>query len=415
MAGVTDAAVSSLGTFVVGLYATRELEPEALGGYALAFSVFVLSAFIPAQVICTPTEIAAVDYPPGQQLPLLRRSLLRGAAVSLLAAVVTSIWFLLAPADMPPDTLPALVLTCAAATFVSPLQDHLRRMLHIAGRSWRSVLVAFTQISVAIGGVVLLPSAGVPAAWVPFGVLAAANVVSLTIGLLLTVRDLTSPGPEVTLPVRRLLSSARSLLAVGLAPSITTFIVSWLISAIAGAATLGFVEAARVVGQPVAVLQGGLLSVLGPRATRAGSTRDLAASRNVNRLFRRLILVAGAGWLLAVGVPAPWNVLPAFLPTAYAVPGLVAASIAAFTILSLSQGYRYELYGARRERQVAQAEIEGNAIRIVIASAAGIIGPFVSPLGVAALGVVAFIRSARWLADHHGSGGAADRETSADA
>jgi O-antigen/teichoic acid export membrane protein len=414
LAGVIDAGVSSLATFVIGLYATRALDPEVLGGYALAFSVFVLSGFIPAQVIFTPTEIAAVDYPRGQQLPLLRRSLLRGAVVSLLAAVVTSTWFVLAPASLPPGTVAALVVTCAAATFVSPLQDHLRRMLHIARRSWRSVFVAAVQISVAVGGVILLPIHGVAAVWVPFGALAAANVVSLSIGLLLSVWDVFARPSEVPLPLERLLQSARSLLTAGLAPSITTFVVSWQISAIAGAAALGFVEAARIVAQPVAVLQLGLLNVLGPRATRAASTRDLAASRRINGSFRRLILVAGGGWLLVVGVPAPWNPLPGFLPTAYAVPGLVAASITAFTVLSLSQGYRFELYGARRERQVARAEIEGNAARIVVALAAGVIGPFVAPLGVATLGIVRLVRSVRWLAEHYGSGEGANPEVAKD-
>lgn len=414
MAGVIDAAVSSLATFVIGLYATRSLDPETLGGYALAFSVFVLSGFIPAQVIFIPTEIAAVDYPQDQRLPLLRQSLLRGAAVSLCAAVGTSAWFLIAPGDLPPGALPALVVTCAAATFISPLQDHLRRMLHVAQASWRSVLVAIIQISVALVGVVVLSAAGVAAVWVPFGSLAAANVVSFTIGLLLSTRGILAPGSEVPIPLERLLRSARSLLTAGLAPSVATVVVSWQISAIAGAATLGFVEAARIVSQPVAVLQLGLLNVLGPRATRAASRRDPEASRLVNRLFRSLILLAGGGWLVAVAVPGPWNPLPAFLPTAYVIPGLVAASIAAFTILSLSQSLRYELYGARRERLVAQAEVEGNVARTVIALGAGLIGSFVAPLGVAALGAIRLARSVRWLAEYYRSDPSSDRDTTAD-
>lgn len=47
LAGVIDAAVSSGATFIVGLAATYYLQPEVLGGYALAFSVFVVSGFIP--------------------------------------------------------------------------------------------------------------------------------------------------------------------------------------------------------------------------------------------------------------------------------------------------------------------------------------------------------------------------------
>jgi O-antigen/teichoic acid export membrane protein len=401
MAGVIDAAVSSLATFIVGLYATRSLEPEALGGYALAFSIFVLSGFVPAQVIFAPTEIAAVDYPRAQQLPLLRQSLLRGAVVSLAAAVVTSSRFLVAPDDLPPGTLPALVVTCAAATFVSPLQDHLRRMLHVAQASWQSVLVSIVQVSVAVGSVLGLPAAGVPAPWVPFGSLVLANVASLSIGLLLSARGILAPAPDVPLTLERLLRSARSLLAVGLIPSLSTFLVSWQVSTIAGAATLGFVEAARIVSQPVAVLQIGLGNVLGPRATRSARRRDRAGSRTVNRLFRRLILLAGGCWLVAVAAPMPWNPLPGLLPTAYAVPGLVAASIAAFTILSLSQGPRFELYGAGRERSAAQAEVEGNVVRIGVAFGAGLVGAFVVPLGLAALGIIRLVRSVRWLGEYY--------------
>jgi O-antigen/teichoic acid export membrane protein len=401
LAGVIDAGVSSAATFAVGLVATHFLDPDELGAYALAFSVFVLSGFIPAQLVFTPTEIAAVDYPRGHQLPLLRASLSRGALVSLVAAVATSAWVLIAPPDMPRDALPPLAITCAAATFVSPIQDHLRRMLHIAEASWRSVVVAVVQMVFAIAGIVALSLADVPATWVPFGVLVIANVASLSVGLLLTVRDLLAPGSDIPITRARLLRSGQPLLLVGLLPSATAFAVSWLVSALAGAATLGYVEAARIVSQPVSVLQVGLGSVLGPRVTRAASSRDEATATRVKRQFERLILIAGVGWALAVAAPAPWNLLTRFLPTAYVVPGLVAASIAAFTIMSLSQGRRYELFGAARERLVARAELEGNVVRIVVALFVGVIGAFAVPLGIAALGVVRWVRPTRWLAAYY--------------
>jgi O-antigen/teichoic acid export membrane protein len=415
VAGVIDAGVSSAATFVVGLVATHSLDPDALGVYALAFSVFVLSGFIPAQLVFAPTEIAAVDYPRGHRLPLLRTSLVRGAAVSLVAAIATSTWVLIAPPDMPRAALPPLAITCAAATFVSPIQDHLRRMLHIAEASWRSVVVAVVQMGFAIAGVFALSFAGVPATWVPFGVLVIANVASLTVGLLLTMRDLLEPGSDIPITRARLLRSGQPLLLVGLLPSATAFGVSWLVSALAGAATLGYVEAARIVSQPVSVLQVGLGSVLGPRVTRAASSRDRATANRVKRQFERLILIAGLGWAVVVAAPAPWNLLTRFLPTAYVVPGLVAASIAAFTIMSLPQGRRYELFGAARERLVARAELEGNVVRIAIAAFVGVIGAFAVPLGIAALGVVRWIRPTRWLAAYYAEGPAAPAAATGDA
>lgn len=402
VAGIVDTAVSSAATFIVGLAAAYTLQPTELGAYALAFSVFVLSGFIPAQLVFTPTEIAAVSYARGQQLPLLRVSLVRGATVSLGAAVTTSAWVLIAPGDVSRDSLVTLAVSCAAATFVSPIQDHLRRMLHIAEASWRSVLVASVQMLVVIVAVTVMSVSRVPAPWIPFGALVLANVSSGTVAVLLSLRAIRSPAVGVPITLRRMLQSGRPLLLVGLVPSTTTFVVAWLVSALAGAAILGYVEAARIVSQPVAVLQVGLGSVLGPRVTRASVARDRVGADRTKRQFRRLIVLAGIGWLAAVGLPAPWNPLPRILATAYVVPGLVAVSIAAFTILSLSWLHRYELFGAGRERLVARAELEGNVVRLVVALAVGAIGAFVVPLGLVVLGAVRWFRSGRWLADYYG-------------
>ncbi len=190
----------------------------------------------------------------------------------------------------------------------------------------------------------------------------------------------------------------------------TAFGVSWLVTCLAGAATLGFVEAARIVSQPVSVLQVGLGSVLGPRVTRASGARDQVAVARLKRQFERLILAAGIGWAIAVAAAAPWNPLPVFLPTAYEVPGLVIASIAAFTIMSLPQSRRYELFGAGRERLVARAELEGNVLRVAIAVTVGVIGAFAVPLGLAALGVVRWVRASRWIAAYYAEPGAAPGE-----
>ena len=408
VAGVLDAGVSSAATFVVGLEATRSLDPDALGAYALAFSVFVLSGFVPAELVFGPTEIAAVDYPRGHQLPLLRVSLVRGAVVSALAAAVTSLWVLIAPADLPRDVLPPLAITCALATFLSPIQDHLRRMLHIAESSWRSVVVATTQMVVAIGGVAAMNVADVPPAWVPFGVLVVANTASLTLGLILILPQLLAKGSDIPIHRSRLLRRGRSLLVVGVAPSAAGFVVAWLVTAIAGAATLGYVEAARVVSQPVAVLQTGLGAVLGPRVTRAASVRDRALSAATKRQFERMILLAGVAWALLVAAPAPWNPLPRFLETAYVVTGLVAASIAAFTVMSLPFGRRFELYGARLEKLAARAEVEGNLLRLATVPLVAVIGAFAVPLGLAILGVVRWVRPARWISDYYAHGPGVD-------
>lgn len=406
VAGVLDAAVSSSATFLAGLTATRVLAPDVLGLYALAFSVFIFSGFVPAQLIFTSTEIMAVDYPRHHQLPLLRMSLARGAVVSFLAAVVTSAWVLVAPTN-PGGALPPLALTCALATFISPIQDHLRRMLHVAGESWRAVAVAVVQLAGVLVAVVGMTVAGVAPVWVPFGSLVIANLISLCVGLLLSLRELLADGPQAPISTERLLHSGRPLLLIGILPSAASFAVSWLVAALAGAATLGLVEAGRIVSQPVQVLQVGLGGVLGPRATRASSQRDERTARRVVRQFRTLILAAGFAWLVVVGLPGPWNPLPALLPNAYVLPGIVAAWILGLTLMNLSEGLRLVLFGARRERQVVRAELEGNAARLAVAGGVPLLGGYAVPLGLAVLGLVRAVRAERWVAEYFAEEGRA--------
>jgi hypothetical protein len=46
LAGIIDSALSSFATFVIGVYAVRELNSEALATYAIAFSaIFLLGSF----------------------------------------------------------------------------------------------------------------------------------------------------------------------------------------------------------------------------------------------------------------------------------------------------------------------------------------------------------------------------------
>lgn len=106
-------------------------------------------------------------------------------------------------------------------------------------------------------------------------------------------------------------------------------------------------------------------------------------------------------WALVVAAPAPINPLTSFLPVAYAVPGLVVGSIAAYTIMSLAQGRRYAMFGGGLERFVARSELEGNVARMLVALTVGAIGPWAVPIGIACLGVIRWVRATRWLVDYY--------------
>jgi hypothetical protein len=225
--------------------------------------------------------------------------------------------------------------------------------------------------------------------------------VSLAVGLVLSIPDLVAQSSSIPITIQRILRSGQPLLIVGILPSATAFIVSWLVTDLAGAETLGHVEGARIVGQPVTVLMVGLGAVLGPRITRAAGARDQATAERVGRQFERMILASGVLWALVVAAPAPINPLTAFVPVAYAVPGLVVGSIAAYTIMSLAQGRRYAMFGGGLERLVARSELEGNVARMLVALTVGAIGAWAVPIGIACLGVVRWVRATRWLVDYY--------------
>ena len=199
-AGFADAAFSSLATFIVGVLAVRTLDETSLGVYALFFTVFMVVSIVPAQLVLTPSRVAAVRLPLPERLSLVPRSLLLAIAPGLGTAVlIAAVAAILAPAEGSSDVVTALALTSGATAVVSAGQDHVRQMLHIAGHSWRAAAVSAVQaatVAVTIGMLTLLD---VAAAWIPFGALLAANVVSISAGLGLAANTQPSPS-EYSMP-----------------------------------------------------------------------------------------------------------------------------------------------------------------------------------------------------------------------
>jgi O-antigen/teichoic acid export membrane protein len=386
--GVLDAGLASLATFAVGLVAARFLEPTVLGGYALVFSVFVLACMVPAQLLFRPAEVIAASLPDADRLGLLRRTLRLGALATLLPALAVSLWTIVAPSDIPLDAMVALTVTGVASTFVSPIQDHVRRMLHMGNASWRAAAVSAIQVSVAVAGSWSLIRAGVPMWWVPFGALAAANILSLLAGWALAHGGMRGEGARVSLSVRQLTRSGRWLVVAALVPAATAVVVSTLVSHLAGPTALGYAEAARVIGQPPWVLAMGLTAVLGPRSIRAARKREFATAQRASRVFAALMLGCGVPYLAAVGFGWSWNPLVGLVPNAYAVGGLVALTIVANIVNGMEWPYRFELIGGGREKALVRVEAAGNAVRGAVAATAGVIGSFAPAVGLVALSAV---------------------------
>jgi hypothetical protein len=387
LAGVLDAGLSSLASFAVGVYAARMLDAVQLGGYALAAAAWGLAITVPAQLAFTPLEIIAVACHAPGRLRFLRRSMMLGLWPTVLPAIAVPLWMPFAPPAVRPDVVVALTVTSTVAALASPPQDHLRRMLHIAGLSWYATLVSVVQLIVAVGSLVVFTLEKVPPSWAPFGALALANIASLSVGMLLARRR---EGGVVALPTARFAAIMRSgswLLMTSLVPTAAAFVVAAVAAHIAGAAILGYAEVARLSGQPLLVLSTGLSATLGPGLVAAAQQRRPDHARRVGRLWVVITLTAGAAYLALVGTDWRGNPLASILPKAYVVPGLVAATILANATHGITNPLRSELLGAGKEVALTRIEIAGNAVRLLITAATGLVGAFIIPLGVLVVGL----------------------------
>lgn len=382
-AGLVDAGSASLATFGVSLYAARALEPATLGAYGLFFPAFVLVGVIPTQLLFLPAEIACLPLEGRDRFAVLRRSFRVGGPVALAAGVclIAVAWFV--PEEVDPSAVAALALTAAAASVVHPMQDHLRRLLHFGRSSWNAAATSGVQLGTT-GLALAVLHLTAPAAWVPFGALALANAVSLLAGWLWARPP---PGPRTrALALAPMLRNGRWLLVAGLAPGLSQFAVAALIAWLAGAAALGHAEAARVVAQPVFVLGMGLQSVLGPRLMEAAADRSAEPARRSSRTFVVVLLAAAGAYLLLAGPAWPVNPMRWLVPTAYTVPWLVAATIAAHAAFAVSLPFEAQLKGGRRERSLALRELAISALKLAGGATAAATGAFARPLGVGAWG-----------------------------
>ena len=383
-AGQVDAGFASLATFVMGIFAVRVFDAATLGVYALFFAAFLFATEFPRQLIFVPSEIWVLEFERAGRVGLMRHSLGTGAMVALPAAVIVTVAVLPLVGDVDAGTLTALAVSSSITAFVSPLQDHVRRLLHLSGSSWLAALVSSVQFGGMVGGLLLIRNVG--NAWAPFGALALANVLSTGTGLV-TSRFLTAEGIRPS--KRDLVSIGRWLLVVGLASSGAGLIASALVESLAGTAALGYVEGARVVARPLQVFGVGLLAVLGPRSMEAAAASDLPTARRIRRVFVLASLVIGIPYAFVVAFEWSWNPLVDLLPNAYVVGGLLLLTILGNLVYNLLVPYRAEILGAQRQVALAKVEISTNGVQTVVAAGAGVLGAYALPVGAL---IGAFIR-----------------------
>ena len=172
-AGVLDAGMSSLATFLGGLVAANLLGDSELGVYAVFFTAFNFAQVVANNLVFVPAEVVAVAWPKETRMQSLAGAAAIGIAALVAAQTAT------ASLVMP------LAITTGLTTLLWPTQDHVRRMLHIADRSWAAAAVSTVQFSVMALSIGVLIFLDVDDGWIPFGALAIANAVSIFVGLIL--------------------------------------------------------------------------------------------------------------------------------------------------------------------------------------------------------------------------------------
>lgn len=401
-AGLLDSGFASLATFVVGLYAARVFDPSTLGTYALAFATFTLAANISSQLVFVPCEIKTVTLNRKERLSELGTTLRAGLPVALLAALGVIGWLLAVEPNTPPDIAFPLTVTAIVCAFISPVQDHLRRMLHLGDASWIAAVVSIVQFLGigALAGLAVIED--VPAAWIPFGALAGANFMSFACGLILSRRKRRQRGfPPLELHVIEAIRSGRWLLLSVLMAGGANFVAATLVTRLASASTLGYAEAARICAQPVWVFVIGLRAVLGPRSMEAAKSRNRVRARRISWGFAGIVTTVGLAYITVTGFEWRGNPLPALLPNAYALPYLVLLWTLANIVTGYQSSLRAELMGARREAGIAMAEVWASVGRTLVSATARVTGSYAMPCGFLVGAVVRWLSFGRRAKTHY--------------
>jgi hypothetical protein len=380
-AGVVDAGLSSLQGFAIGLAATTMLDPASLGVYAVFYSACQLAMALPHELVLGPAELAVVSLPEQKRLAALPRSLRVGMLPALLGGLLTLIAVPVTAGVTSADTILALAIPTVVAAALGPPEEHIRRMLHLDGRSLAAVAAATAMLvasGVVIFGLLLTP---IDRVWIPQTALAAGNLASLITGLLLARSGFVGRASGLDIRLRTLVRTGRWMLVQGATPMVSLFVASALVTRLAGPEYLGYAEAARTVSQPVIVLGLGLLRVLGPRSVEAGLSQSADWGRRNARMYRLLLFGGTALYMALVGWDWSLNPFALLVPAAYVMPGLVLLTAAGNALNSSVFPERSELWGGGKAPVVAAIESTTSLLTVAVAATAGWTLAYARPLG----------------------------------
>lgn len=421
--GLVDAGMASIATFATGLYIIREWAetPEFIGIYAIFFAAFGMATTVATQLVFIPAEKEILDLASGVRRRLaaaISARLLLISTVCAAVVVVVPTLMVIGIGGYGELVLP-LASTCFVVFVVSPIQDHLRRLLHLDRAAWQAAQVSTVQAVVALASVVVMHVLGVDPAWIAFGGLAVANVASIAYGLLVARRATRAVEVDpdaaarffASITVRRLTRMGWWLGTAGALSTGANLLVSGMVSAIAGEASLGYAEAARTLAQPIVVVSMALRSVYGPDSMRTARERDRAGAARVSNTFMIVLWPLTVVYALVIGFEWPLSPVPELVPTAYVIPWLIVVSVVANGFNGASFPLRLELVGADRERALFVTDTLSNVAMVVVSVGFAVVGvgslamaAMARPAGMVALGLARWL-SYRWaMVSHYRSG-----------
>lgn len=391
--GQLDAGFASLATFIAGLVAVRILDVEGLAAYALLSSTFLIASQLPAELIFNPSQVLAIDLPVATRLGMLRHSIRRGFVAAAISALFVPLGVGPILGSVSVRDLIPMSLSATALSVVSPLQDHIRAMLHLSGRSWIAAATSAIHL-VGTGVTLVVLYQGYPLL-APFGALTVGNVLSVVVSILWVLR---LQAPSVTKPrFGELRVLGGWLLATGFARTALGYGTRSIIGLMAGIPSLGFLEGSRIVAQPIFVITQGLIAQVGPKSTEAGATRDSYAASRWRLRFVVLLSLIALPYALVTAASWPGNPFSELAPRAYAIPGLTATMLVAVWLTAVLRPLKAEMLGARLQRPLAYLTIWLGLIEIAIAFTAIQIGAFAAPIGMTISAILMAILLRRYL------------------
>ena len=389
-AGLVDAGAQALATFAASVFAARVLSLPELGLFAIFFSARLLASHLPTQLILIPVEAKLVLLPTEERSDHLLRNFRLALPLAVLgAAAVLLIQFIIPGSPETSHVVSQLAYTAALVALLHPLQEHARRLLHLAREHGSAATVSTVRMVFAFlalfGGWVL----GIEHSLLPFGALAIGDLCALLVALQLARSRRESAAIYTT---KELLLSGKWLMVSAMLGPAAGLVVGLLVAALAGAAALGLAEAARVLAQPVLVLALGLSVVLRPSSMEAAVESDRQRAESLSRSLRRRVLFASLAYLGLVSLPESVNPLMALIPKAFEIPGLVQISVIAAVVNAGVLLQRSELIALERTRTLSFAEAAATFGRVAVAVPSALILYWAVPLGFLISGVTKWMK-----------------------